>query len=182
MKKIILSLAVAAMSFAASAQTSAGTMMFGGELGFQSYTPKGGSANSAFGLGLNGGYFLQDKLAVMVGIGFEGEDKGGVRSGLKSGLNFNLGAQKYWELASGFYLTGGAGFGYFSQTDLLDNKNSGFGISVTPGFTWFPTANWGISMNTAPWLYFNSSDAGSGWGLNPNVSGLGLGVAYYMGK
>lgn len=184
MKKLLLSLAAVAMGFAASAQVSQGTIALGGSVFFES-NDNGTTSGSVFGLGVNGGYFLSDGLELMAMVGFTGEDKAGTRGGNKSSMDFGVGAQKYFELASSFYLTGGASFAYNSGKTAADVSFSGMNIGVAPGFAWFPSENWGISMSMGNWIYYRSADNGtktSGFGVTPNLGGLGLGVRYFLSK
>lgn len=65
MKKLFFSLAVIAISFAASAQTSKGTYLLGGTAGFQSQDDV-----STITVAPRIGYFLADNLAAGLGLGY----------------------------------------------------------------------------------------------------------------
>lgn len=114
-------------------------------MSFQS-ADNGTTSGSTLGLGVNGGYFLSDGLAIGGRLGFIGDDKAGVAGGNKSEINIGLYGRKYMELASGFYLYANAGFDYMMRKTPADKDNNGFVIAAEPGFAWFPNANWGIHM------------------------------------
>ncbi|HCP93191.1 MAG TPA: hypothetical protein DIU05_04035 [Bacteroidetes bacterium] len=120
-------------------------MFLGGNLSFQS-ADNGTTSGSTLGLGVNGGYFLSDGLAIGGRLGFIGDDKAGVAGGNKSEINIGLYGRKYMEVASGFYLYANAGFDYMMRKTPADKDNNGFMIAAEPGFAWFPNANWGIHM------------------------------------
>ncbi|GGH77011.1 porin family protein [Phaeocystidibacter marisrubri] len=78
MKKALLTAGLALFGLSASAQWNEGSIMATGNLGFST----GGTAeddgtsstdifsNSAFNIGITGGYFIQDNLAVGIGLGY----------------------------------------------------------------------------------------------------------------
>lgn len=184
MKKILLSIAMVVAGAAAYAQVNQGNIMLGGTLYYQSADNGSGTSESVFGLGANGGYFLSDGLAVGAKLAFQGEDKGGIRSGNKSEFTFGLFGRKYMELGSGFYMYGNLGFDYMMRKTAADADNNGFMIGAEPGFAWFPAPKWGIHMGLGNWIYFyNNTDAkSSGFGLTPQVGGMSLSVNYFLGK
>lgn len=183
MKKLFLSIAMVVAGAAAYAQVNKGNIFLGGTVYFEN-SDNGVASNGVFGLGANGGYFLKDGLAVGAKVGFQGEDKNGIRSGNNSELSFGLFGRKYMELASGFYLYANAGFDYMIRKTATDADNNGFMVAAEPGFAWFPNAHWGVHMGLGNWIYYyNNSDAKtSGFGIAPQVGGLSLGVNYFLGK
>ncbi len=74
MKKILLSVAVLALGFAASAQTEKGRWLVGGNAGFTSTKSPGGEGSSStvsnFSINPTAGYFVADNVAAGAGIGF----------------------------------------------------------------------------------------------------------------
>lgn len=81
-KKVTLLIAIMFMAlFTANAQTEKGTILAGGSVGFDSYTPKGGDAYSTINISPVGGLFLTDGFALGVGVNYlnvDGEDSYGV--------------------------------------------------------------------------------------------------------
>ncbi|TNE31506.1 MAG: porin family protein [Bacteroidetes bacterium] len=78
MKKALLTAGLALFGLSASAQWNEGSIMATGNLGFSTggTTDEAGNnstevfSNSGFNIGITGGYFIQDNLAVGVGLGF----------------------------------------------------------------------------------------------------------------
>lgn len=177
MKKFLLSIAMVVAGAAAYAQVNQGNIMLGGTVFFESRT-----AGTTFGLGVNGGYFIKDGLAVGGNLGFIGEDKAGTRGGNKSEINLGVYGRKYMELGAGFYMYGNVGFDFMMIKDPLDNSNNGFRIAAQPGFAWFPNPKWCIHMSMGDWIYFQSYAGASSLGLTPQIAGLGLSVNYFLSK
>jgi hypothetical protein len=76
MKRIVF-LALLFLSIQASAQIDKNTMMAGGSVMFNKYTPKGGGASfTAFMVNPNFGYFVADNFVVGAGVGFNAYGSG----------------------------------------------------------------------------------------------------------
>jgi hypothetical protein len=222
MKKLLLSMAMVAVGSAAMAQISSGSMMFGGTIGIRS---QGGTneisgspvpaqnrsidlpSQSNFNLGLTGGYFIQDNLAVGATIGF-GSTSNVTKSAYNkttgavttpppstlgaddvlfddetatSGFNLNLFANKYNEINDKWmwFYGAGLGFGTGSGTSTAIEE-------ITPGAT--PPAYAPVTKD-APSTTTISLGANLGvihflsenWALQAGLNNL-LGFTYTMGS
>ena len=77
MKKALLTLVIAAASFAANAQTGQGNWLIGGGAGFSSGKSSGASSSTSyFYLAPNAGYFVADDIAVGAEVSFASQTGG----------------------------------------------------------------------------------------------------------
>ena len=79
MKKVLFIVALVAVSFAGTAQTSKSTWMLGGGAGFNSSKPDGASSTSTWNLSPSLGYFVMDNLALGASVSIA-DNGGGTKS------------------------------------------------------------------------------------------------------
>jgi hypothetical protein len=146
MKKIALSTFLAAATiFGANAQTSQGTLFFGGGLGFSSSSQKAtaksggttvetdGEKSTEFSIVPGVGYFVADKLAIGLDLSVSTSsvktpDPGPGNAGdyeKVSGTTFAFRpyARKYWMLADNFGFTGTLGVGVGFGSSKVETKS-----------------------------------------------------------
>jgi hypothetical protein len=182
MKKVILSSAILLASVAgAFAQTAAGNIAIGGTLGF---TMSGGKTTTSAGTTdkdksstidflPNVSYFISDKLAIGLGIGYKGSSsssadytndnltENGSKVTLKtSNPAFQINPFVKYFISTGdksaFFLRGGVDLAFGSEKSQTrvnnaakDNdpgKTTEIGLGVMPGFLFFPADNWGVEL------------------------------------
>ena len=96
MKKVLLVIAMVAAGFTANAQESNGQTTKGkwvieantgsASTGNTAFSFSSSDGNSAFAIGLDGGYFIQDNLAIKGGLGYED---------VTEGFTYKVGAEYY---------------------------------------------------------------------------------------
>jgi len=153
MKKTLLTIALMACAAVTFAQISKGSIMLGGDVGFQSNgtttansttapgvtltnPPDGGG--STMNLGINAGYFLMDGMAVGLNFGynststkesFQYTDPSNNQQSLTwnnttSLITIGLFARKYMMITEKFYFYGGIGFNYMTGTNSSSDANT----------------------------------------------------------
>ncbi|MFN4973534.1 MAG: outer membrane beta-barrel protein [Bacteroidota bacterium] len=214
MKKLLFSVAMLAAGSAAFAQISAGTLMLGGTIGFNS---ESGSvettgapvavpkvelpSTSSFNLGITGGYFLNDNLAIGASIGFGSTSDVTKRSYDKttgvvstppltgaddvafddenkaSGFGINLFANMYNDINGKWmwYYGAGLGFGTASGTTTVVEETSP-GVWAHKSIDAPSTTTISLGANLGV-LHFLSDN----WALQAGLNNL-LGFDYEMGK
>lgn len=213
MKKILLSAAFLFGAMASQAQFDQGSIIVTGDLGFSSSSGKvevsgGGTSTTTdlpsvtgFNIGVSGGYFIADNLAVGLGIGF------GTTS-----INDDLGDGDYDKLSTNltvvapfvrYYIPYTDKFAFFGQLDLgfgfggikdefklggtTTTSESGLSVTnigISPGFTYFIHDNIGLDMRFGFLGYNSSSTTIEGGGttnkLTNSTLGLDLGLNSLM--
>lgn len=179
MKKVSLLTLVFIFVAAASsfAQTSAGTLFFGGGLGFSTSNSKvttklgnttitsDGPQRTDVSVVPGVGYFIADKLAIGLDASFTtGSDKvtepnGDYEKNSETNIGFTPYVRKYFMLSDNFGLTGtlGIGVGFGSSkieekdgntTTTVDGpKSTTLEFGLTPGIVFFPTNKIGLEAN-----------------------------------
>ncbi|ARV08744.1 hypothetical protein BTO05_03480 [Winogradskyella sp. PC-19] len=116
-------------------------------LGSTSFMFSSQDGNTTYNLGLDGGYFVSDNLAIKAGLGFGGADIGGSSA---SSFSYRLGAKYY---LSGQFpitvdLTGASG-------DAVENitGDTPFWLGLGAGYAWFVADN----ISIEPGLRYNLS-------------------------
>jgi len=152
MKKTLLSVALVVAGATTFAQTTAGSIMLGGNIGFDSQSSKSETtttptpspapvaapdqpAATNFNLNLNGSYFVIDGLAVGLNIGFSTGnspvsqvDKNGTGTtyvnidNTKSSFNIGLMGAKYMSISENFFFYAGLGLNYTSGTQTGNHQ------------------------------------------------------------
>jgi outer membrane protein len=211
---------ILASSLFANAQApfSKGTISAGGSLGINTGSSKTtnngtvGNENSNFGfnIGLQGQYFLTDKISLGAGLGFASNSNTNKTPNISevtiSNTNFDFG------VFGRYYLMLDDKFGFFGQARVSlgtgtstnetknipanttvknEGTNSNFGINLTPGLVYFPTPRIGLEASIGNVLGFNSTTQESGNNkttssqislLNVNTLSFNIGFMYYFGK
>lgn len=215
MKKIILSSSIFLASVAgAFAQTAAGNIAIGGTLGVQLNSGKTTVGSTSVDKGKsssitilpNVSYFLSDKLAIGLGIGYGSTSS--TTSGTpslkttNSGFIVNPFAKYFISVGekSSFFFKGGIDMNFGTTksqklnaagTGVEDNdpaKSTTIGVGVMPGFLFFPADNWGVELALGGNLIgykTSTSKVGSNYKDTDNtfeilgVNGMGAGVSVY---
>lgn len=159
------------------AQTSAGTLFFGGGLGFSSTSSK----TSISGMGSNTtvdgpsamefsivpgvGYFIADKLAVGLDLSIsstsnkETEANGDYEKVSATEIGFTPYVRKYFMTSDNFGFTGTFGVGVAFGSSKIEDRNgnttttndgpktTALEIGITPGIVFFPTNKVGLEAN-----------------------------------
>lgn len=198
MKKLILSLAMVAAGSTAFAQISAGTMMLGGTIGFGSHSEArevsgnptaanngtaDGLSRSNMGVGLNFGYFIQDNLAVGIGIGY--------------GTSSTLQKSEYDKVSGANHPLGIAPTPGFTAYDDETVLNSSFMVSlfankyneINEKWLWYYGAGLGFAMGSSSTTAIEQATPGTGdFGVvtkdgraTTAISvGANLGITYFL--
>ncbi|HTE30033.1 MAG TPA: outer membrane beta-barrel protein [Chryseolinea sp.] len=192
-------LLMAASSTAALAQTSQGTLSFGGSVTMSATKTEEANEDvrrSTFLFSPSVGYFVIDNLMVGADLtlstskeddGFGGDDKTHL---------FGFGPfARYYIFTSNeqFAFTAEAGFGFGALKQIPDGqdetKGTFFNFYVSPGFTFFPTDKWGIDFQVSA-INFTATDPDKDTDNDKFTSfqfGLttfspSLGIRYYLSK
>lgn len=223
MKKVIFSAAIFFAAIATNAQDaySAGNIMLQGGLGFSNSsssleTTNGGTTNTAegpkfsnFNLNVMGGYFVVDRIAVGLGLGFESskmtdEDAFGTEEE-KTNLTVVAPFVRWYapEITSDFSvfvdLKLGFGFGSMESKETTGGNTESFtqdistlGVGISPGFSYLVSEGIALTFNYG-FLGYNSrttkADFGGGssakkmdkdFGLNLNFNTLAVGCTFFL--
>lgn len=205
MKKITMAVIAALFAVSAvNAQTSKGTILVGGSLGFSSGNSSTTTGNtevkdykrSSFNILASGGYFVADNTSVGLNIGFSSSKN--INYGLNnskttstySPMTVGLFAQRYFMFQPQFGLTGSFNalmdFGTSKTESVAANittttksgqSNLNFGFNG--GAIWFPTQHIGISANVGILNYYIKTTKSKD--INPEVkkktSGFDFGLS-----
>jgi outer membrane protein len=154
MKNIALILMFIVIAKTASAQTSAGNMMLGGNVSFYNSTRQGSNEyqQGEFIFSPNFGYFISDNLAVgaALSVGTTTFD-----NGVSKTVRTTFGAGP---LARYYKFTSNDRFAFFGQGQFLfntgkeditpggENKIGSISFSLSPGFSYFFTDHWAVDL------------------------------------
>lgn len=175
MKKVILSAAVALMSFAASAQ-----VWVGGSLGLQITDPdyEGSKSITTFTISPEVGYTLNDNWDIAIAINESYASQDGESANSISVEPY----ARYTFAKSGiasFFIDGGVGFGsteISNDGDWLDKSQTQWYIGVRPGLKLTISDNIGLVTKLGFLGYQKVEDAYSSFGFNINNSALTFGM------
>lgn len=161
---------MAAIGQTASAQISAGSIFV---TGFGSISTMGGETEMTGApttehdkefsgrLGVGGGYFLTDQIAVGLNLSFRGskltpEDTSDPITRERE-IGYGVFARYYVPLSDQFFFHGQLGLGLSNGSSTMENQNTGttedgpkfstLELGLRPGFTFFPTPKWGFDMS-----------------------------------
>lgn len=208
MKKLLLSLiAVSALAFTTQAQTEKGKFMIGGNVQFNSSKVDGADKSDInFTVVPSVGYFVMDNLAVGTGVGYT-FDRTTV-NGFDGAANSFRKDQAFVVSPFARYYKGiSESFKFFGQlsvpmsfgntkvsADNGDNytkvaENNTVGVSLSPGFAFFPSKKFGIEFSVNGISYndntFNNGngDKVSGnknFNIGANFFAPKIGVQFYL--
>lgn len=181
MKKILLLLAVTAMtmlsaSTASAQRLTAGTMFFSPtltNLGFNSVTISTDSDTESYsrvGLSISAGYALKDNLAAVGTIGFQS------LSSDDSGISLTtIGAAAKYYFHKDFFATGGLQFGVGSaKTDGSSDSATSFGTVLGVGYS-YPLSD-KIDIEPGIGYYYGLSNKVKGGSIN--LSSLSINIGF----
>ncbi|MFD1188527.1 outer membrane beta-barrel protein, partial [Pontibacter rugosus] len=176
-KKLLIAAVFTMLGSCAFAQTSKGTVVLSGSLGFSTNTSKPQSDDGrykaiTYNLAPSAGLMLNDKLEVGTTVSYSysrTESKSyiiddevpefyGSRESTDRTVSLQPYLKKYFMVSEKIAITGKAYADLFtgsskSESDYRglssssETKNRGFGIGVSPGITFFPTERIGLSAN-----------------------------------
>lgn len=185
MKKLLLSLvAVAGLAFTTQAQTEKGKIMLGGNVGISSSKVDGADkADFSFSIVPSVGYFISDNFAIGTGVGYTYNKE-------VSDLTLN---QAFKVAPFGRYYVGLSDqFKFFGQLSVpmsfgndkavAENGDTGaktattteIGVTLAPGFAFFPTKRIGIEFSVNGLGYNNSSVENESTGNKVKTNEFGL--------
>lgn len=208
MKKALFTAGLALFGLSASAQWNEGSIMATGNLGFSSggttMDAGGNSAdifsNSGFNIGITGGYFIMDNLAVGVGLGYANTSltvEATETETVQSMFTYGAFGRYYVPYNDKFSMYGqlsiAMGSGGQTVTDNINDIttesdmgafNAGLGIGLTyfVNDMFFLDANYGFlgynssSTTTDPGGNNESKTTSSTFGLNLDLTAIGFGV------
>lgn len=191
MKKVLLSLAtVVALAFSANAQTEKGKILIGGSVTASSSKAEGATKSDvSFTILPVAGFFVSNNFAVGAGIGYQ-YDK--VIDGTQTGaIAVNPFARHYVNLSDQFkyftQLSVPLAFGSVKDVDA-DGKTgdklgsyNAIGVSLSPGFAFFPTKKVAIEVSVDGLTYENNQFKPEGGEKQTNTK-FGLAVDTFMPK
>ncbi len=168
MKKIILSAAVALMSFAASAQ-----VWVGGQVGLGIHDPEGeAKSTTTFTIAPEIGYTLNEKWDVAVALTGEFESYDG-----ESTNSFAIEPYARYTFAKmdkiSFFVEGGLGFG---STDVGEKTVTSMYVGLRPGMKVAISDNLGFVTKLGFFGYESLEDSYSNYGFNISGNDLSFGV------
>lgn len=195
MKKVLFALAFGAFAFTANAQWNSGSIMVTGNLGFSS-----GSSNnetgatttdlfstSTFNVGVNGGYFVADNLAVGLNLGFQNssiKDEQADQTTTTNMMMYGVFGRYYVPYTEQFSMYANLGFGLANgSTEVDDNNNasnsdnSSLGVGVGVGAAYFLNDHFFLDINYGVLGYSSTSSTSDPGGANEstnNASSFGL--------
>lgn len=193
MRSVLLSISFILLGFHANAQWSQGSILATGNLGFASGSTKVESNSttttttktSSFNFGLNGGYFIQDNLAVGLRIGYQTNATTNPQTDITTSYNtFSYGA------FGRYYLPVNEAFAFYGQlaVDLSNGSanntdESSFSTGAGVGMSYFLTdvlfldANYGFLGYTSNKSTNNGVSTRTGsFGLNLDITSINFGV------
>lgn len=176
--------AVAAFALTTQAQTEKGNVMLGGNVGFGTSKVEGAAKSDVnFSVVPTVGYFVSDNVAIGTGVGYTSNKK----------VSSNTLNQAFEVAPFGRYYVGLSDqFKFFGQLSVpmafgtnkyvADNGNTGdkyasttnIGVTVAPGFAFYPTKKIGIevSMNGLGYNHLNVKNEVTGNEVETNSFGL----------
>jgi opacity protein-like surface antigen len=195
MKKIIVTLAFVSTVFIASAQTTAGQMMLGGELQVYSnnYKTSNGSDNSYVEFSPSFGYFVSDNFVVGASVSL-GSYKSGVAPGENKTSSIGVGPfARFYKFTSNdkFAFFGHAGINFGSQRsetgNVITDKTTAVAFRVAPGFAYFFNEHWAAELSIAGLQIENTNsdnNANDRTSVNFSLSSFSpsLGLRYHFGN
>jgi hypothetical protein len=201
MKKIILSAAALFVFGFASAQDAKestggkgfanGDVFVSGSVGFNS-SSTGDFSSSSFNIMPKVGFFVTENIAVGGQIGYISttadifdDVEGDIVESKTNTFSVGGFGRYYATPASDFSFFAELGINYMSTNyDLADYKESGFGIALAPGVSYFISSNFALEASIAALSYstskpdFDGAENTNNFGLNVDLTNINLGLVY----
>jgi hypothetical protein len=193
----------------AQSAISAGTIALGGNIGISSHTDKAeykaGNVNQTeettttqFRFSPSVGYFIIDNLAVGLNLAYTANSSSTTRTGtgtsspnsLDAATTLRVGpyAQYYKMLSEQFGVLGTLGAGFQRNftprfgpgNTVIENKQTGFYVGLTPGVIFFPVPKFGISasIGNLGFDHVNSKDSNDADGESASESNFGASFGF----
>ncbi|MFD0991760.1 porin family protein [Tenacibaculum geojense] len=187
MKKLLLSIAMIAVGFTASAQGfEKSDVYLTGTVGFNNES-LGDFSSSLFTFSPSAGYFVSENIALELGLTFaSGENEATDTEASVFGVG--LGASYFFTPSEKFSFIVGAGFSYSNESSeefgVEQPDQSIFGFTVSPGINYFISESFALRASIGALSYRNTSvdidgaDSINNFGLNLNLSNIELGLTY----
>ncbi len=187
MKKLLLSIAMIAVGFTASAQGfEKSDVYLTGTVGFDN-TSQGDFSSSSFTFSPSAGYFVSENIALELGLSYTSTEVEAADTEA-SVFGVGLGASYFFTPSEKFSFIVGAGFTYANaSTEVAGSEQpdqSIFGFAVSPGVNYFISESFALRASIGALSYSNSSvdidgaDSTNNFGLNLNLSNIELGLTY----
>ena len=151
MKKVLLIAAIAVCSLKVSAQTEQGNIVVGGSVNFSSdkSDADGAEATQRFEILPMAGYFVKDNLAIGTGIGFISQKD--ADDSKENAFVLAPFGRYYKSISEQFKFFGqlAVPMAFGSAKDEDGDKlgtSTSIGVSLSPGFAFFPTKKFGIEL------------------------------------
>ena len=199
MKKLVLTIiGFSLFIVGAQAQTTAGSLMFGGNIRFTSTTQETTTQDqksSQFQFLPSAGYFVADNLAVGVNVDLS-TSKTETGNATSKYSSFTAGPfARYYMFTSNekFAFTGEAGVNFggtkFTPNTGNETKGSSLNVYISPGFTYFLSEKWGLDFQLQG-ISFSSTDPNknvdndksNSVSIGANFFTPSLGFRYYIGN
>lgn len=162
-----------------------GDLFISGAVGFDSQKT-GDAKTNGFEIAPKLGYFVSENIAVGVQLGYQStksEDALGEETGDFSTLALGAFGRYYFMPASKFSLFGQLGVDYLSTKDNLnDAKESGFGVAVAPGISYFVSNNFALEATFGILGYStvepDGGESTDSFNIGVDMSNINFGVVY----
>lgn len=190
MRKVILVAALAVLGLSANAQEADNNggfakddLFISGSVGYSSEST-GDIKNNQFEITPRLGYFVSENIAVGLQLGYQSV-KDETPTGDTESSTFNVGAfgRYYFMPASKFSLFGQLGVDYMS-TDYDAYKESGFGVALAPGISYFVSNNFALEATFGILGYqtvepdVDGAEATNTFDFGVNMNDINFGIVY----
>ncbi|PST83484.1 hypothetical protein C7T94_13060 [Pedobacter yulinensis] len=192
MKKLLLSLvAVAGLTYGASAQTEQGKVILGGNVSFNSTKAEGApKSDVSFQVVPSIGYFVDNNIAIGTGVGYsyskqigDTEDQAFVVAPF---------ARYYTDLSGQFKFFGQLSvpmaFGSAKDVDAAGEvgpklgTTTNIGVALSPGFAFFPTKSVGIEFSVQGLSWENEQLKAEGSGAKSTTNSFSVNGNFFAPK
>lgn len=193
MKQLLLALLLFA-SVLSYAQFIKGDKFIGGTFSITSRVSTG-STSSNFSINPSVGYLVSEKVAVGVQLGYsylESKNDNLTFDYKSSAFSVGLLARRYFSISDKclFSINGLVNFQRGTETNSPNSietktQNYQLGVSIQPGFIFFPSPKWGLEARIGSLGYNYSKNLSTDYdqsSFNLSYGSLTLGVSYYLRK
>lgn len=183
MKKCVFTLLLFCASFLTFAQPEQGQVLLTGSLSYA----KTFADKEVYSIAVEGGYLTSGRNALGLSMSYVADWAFDSFSGdiyLQDNIFIGLFDKKYIGLSedSKFFVTLTSKAQYFKYT-FDTNTTEGFIVSLSPGFTFFPTRKIGLDLSMMGLAYAKAKEADDGdFSVNLNFATTSIGVSFLIGK
>jgi len=183
MKKVLLIAAVALASFTASAQTEKGTVVLGGTAQFET-SKEDGESESTDDLTITPviGYFVANNISLGAGVGYAQRKSALGKAGAFVVSPFgrcykSLGSEQFKFFGE---LAVPLAFGTIkNSSDVKVATTSSVGVSLSPGFAFFPTKKFGIELGFNGVSYISTTTKAEVGGAKATNDTFSIGADFF---